>query len=126
MALGGSCSLERQPSRLSGVQPKRRGTSFGVPRQPLVTRFGARHLDATIARAPCTRLSGSVFSSLSMRARVRRRVKRRAFIALIGGAVICPRSTTAQQHSKVYSIAIFSAAPRNSTPHLEAAFFEAL
>src|SRR5262245_15999775 len=61
-----------------------------------------------------------------MRARVRRRVKRRAFIALIGGAVICPRSTTAQQHSKVYTIAIFNAAPRNSTPHLEAAFFEAL
>ena len=53
-------------------------------------------------------------------------MKRRAFIALIGGAVICPRSTTAQQHSKVYTIAIFNAAPRNSTPHLEAAFFEAL
>jgi putative ABC transport system substrate-binding protein len=53
-------------------------------------------------------------------------MRRREFLARVGGAVMCPRAATAQQPSKAYTIAIFSAGPRNSTPHLDATFFQAL
>src|SRR6266536_231608 len=52
-------------------------------------------------------------------------MRRRDFIALLGGAAVWPLAARAQQGGKVYRIGFFSAGAAN-TPHLRAAFVETL
>jgi len=52
-------------------------------------------------------------------------MRRREFIALLGGAAVWPLAARAQQGGKVYRIGFFSAGAAN-TPHLRAAFVETL
>jgi putative ABC transport system substrate-binding protein len=53
-------------------------------------------------------------------------MKRRDFIILVGGAMICPQTGTAQGVNGMSTIGILSAGSPNSTSHLYSAFFKAL
>ena len=54
------------------------------------------------------------------------RMKRRDFIMLVGGAMVCPYGGTAQASNRMFTIGILSAGSPNSTSHLYTAFFKEL
>ena len=53
-------------------------------------------------------------------------MKRRDFIMLVGGAMVCPYGGTAQASNRMFTIGILSAGSSNSTSHLYTAFFKEL
>src|SRR5262245_66084894 len=88
-----------------------------------MTRFGTRNRDAANSRAPWARSSDILVSSSWMRGRVRRR----EFIALVGGAIACPMRVRAQQQAgKVPRIGFLSLTSPSDRPPLLDAFRQGL